>query len=137
MRLILWPGAIPITFKTVAGEREYKIKEDVYAYLIQSKNGNIFTLDHENNLRAVNSRNSYLDSLDDSELLKYLRNAFGISQREMAKMYGVRQCQVAHWENRLRRIPARTTSKNSGHTAESIHARHHGRRITGKKGKLK
>ena len=105
MRLILWPGAIPITFKTVAGEREYKIKEDVYAYLIQSKNGNIFTLDHENNLRAVTSRNSYLDSLDDSELLKYLRNAFGISQREMARMYGVRQCQVAHWENKFRRIP--------------------------------
>lgn len=105
MRLILWPEAMPITFKTVAGEREYRIKEDVYAYLIQSKNGNLFTLDHENNLRAVNSRNSYLDSLDDSELLKYLRNAFGISQRELAKMYGVRQCQVAHWENKFRRIP--------------------------------
>lgn len=85
MRLTLWPGAMPITFKTVAGERECRIKEDVYAYLIQSKNGNLFTLDHENNLRTVNSRNSYLDSLDDSELLKYLRNAFGISQREMAK----------------------------------------------------
>lgn len=69
------------------------------------KNGNLFTLDHENNLRTVNSRNSYLDSLDDSELLKYLRNAFGISQREMAKMYGVRQCQVAHWETKFRRIP--------------------------------
>lgn len=105
MRLTLWPGAMPITFKTVAGEREYRIKEDVYAYLIQSKNGNLFTLDHENNLRTVNSRNSYLDSLDDSELLKYLRNAFGISQRELAKMYGVRQCQVAHWENKFRRIP--------------------------------
>lgn len=104
MRLILWPGAMPITFKTVAGDREYRIKEDVYAYLIQSKTGNLFTLDHENNLRTVNS-NSYLDSLDDSELLKYLRNAFGISQREMAKMYGVRQCQVAHWENKFRRIP--------------------------------
>lgn len=104
MRLTLWPGAMPITFKTVAGEREYRIKEDVYAYLIQSKTGNLFTLDHENNLRTVNS-NSYLDSLDDSELLKYLRNAFGISQREMAKMYGVRQCQVAHWENKFRRIP--------------------------------
>lgn len=104
MRLTLWPGAMPITFKTVAGERLYRIKEDVYAYLIQSKTGNLFTLDHENNLRAVNS-NSYLDSLDDSELLKYLRNAFGISQREMAKMYGVRQCQVAHWENKFRRIP--------------------------------
>lgn len=104
MRLTLWPGAMPITFKTVAGEREYRIKEDVYAYLIQSKNGNLFTLDHENNLRTVNS-NSYLDSLEDSELLKYLRNAFGISQREMAKMYGVRQCQVAHWENKFRRIP--------------------------------
>lgn len=105
MRLTLWPGAMPITFKTVAGEREYRIKEDVYAYLIQSKNGNLFTLDQKNNLRAVNSWNSYLDSLDDSELLKYLRNAFGISQREMAKMYGVRQCQVAHWENKFRRIP--------------------------------
>lgn len=104
MRLTLWPGAMPITFKTVAGERTYRIKEDVYAYLIQSKNGNLFTLDQKNNLRAVNS-NSYLDSLDDSELLKYLRNAFGISQREMAKMYGVRQCQVAHWENKFRRIP--------------------------------
>lgn len=104
MRLTLWPGALPITFKTVAGEREYRIKEDVYAYLVQSKNGNLFTLDQKNNLRAVNS-NSYLDSLDDSELLKYLRNAFGISQREMAKMYGVRQCQVAHWENKFRRIP--------------------------------
>lgn len=104
MRLTLWPGAMPITFKTVAGERTYRIKEDVYAYLIQSKNGNLFTLDHENNLRTVNS-NSYLYSLDDSELLKYLRNAFGISQREMAKMYGVRQCQVAHWENKFRRIP--------------------------------
>ena len=104
MRLTLWPGAMPITFKTVAGDREYRIKEDVYAYLIQSKTGNLFTLDHENNLRTVNS-NSYLDSLDDSELLKYLRNAFGISQREMAKMYGVRQCQVAHWENKFRRIP--------------------------------
>lgn len=104
MRLTLWPGAMPITFKTVAGERTYRIKEDVYAYLIQSKTGNLFTLDHENNLRAVNS-NSYLDSLDDSELLKYLRNAFGISQREMAKMYGVRQCQIAHWENKFRRIP--------------------------------
>lgn len=104
MRLILWPGAMPITFKTVAGERTYRIKEDVYAYLIQSKNGNLFTLDQKNNLRAVNS-NSYLDSLDDSELLKYLRNAFGISQREMARMYGVRQCQVAHWENKFRRIP--------------------------------
>lgn len=104
MRLTLWPGALPITFKTVAGERTYRIKEDVYAYLVQSKNGNLFTLDQKNNLRAVNS-NSYLDSLDDSELLKYLRNAFGISQREMAKMYGVRQCQVAHWENKFRRIP--------------------------------
>lgn len=104
MRLTLWPGAMPITFKTVAGERTYRIKEDVYAYLIQSKNGNLFTLDNEDNLRTVNS-NSYLDSLDDSELLKYLRNAFGISQREMAKMYGVRQCQVAHWENKFRRIP--------------------------------
>lgn len=104
MRLTLWPGAMPITFKTVAGERTYRIKEDVYAYLIQSKNGNLFTLDQKNNLRTVNS-NSYLDSLDDSELLKYLRNAFGISQREMAKMYGVRQCQVAHWENKFRRIP--------------------------------
>lgn len=104
MRLILWPGAMPITFKTVAGDREYRIKEDVYAYLIQSKNGNLFTLDHEDNLRTVNS-NSYLDSLDDSELLKYLRNAFGISQREIARMYGVRQCQVAHWENKFRRIP--------------------------------
>ena len=105
MRLTLWPGAMPITFKTVAGDREYRIKEDVYAQLIQSKNGNLFTLDQKNNLRAVNSRNSYLDSLDDSELLKYLRNAFGISQREMARMYGVRQCQVAHWENKFRRIP--------------------------------
>lgn len=105
MRLTLWPGAMPITFKTVAGERKYRIKEDVYAYLIQSKNGNIFTLDNENNLRTVNSRNSYLDSLDESELLKYLRNAFGISQRELSKMYGVRQCQVAHWENKFRRIP--------------------------------
>lgn len=104
MRLTLWPGAMPITFKTVAGERTYRIKEDVYAYLIQSKNGNLFTLDQKNNLRAVNS-NSYLDSLDDSELLKYLRNAFGISQREMARMYGVRQCQVAHWENKFRHIP--------------------------------
>lgn len=104
MRLILWPGAMPITFKTVAGDREYRINEDVYAYLVQSKNGNLFTLDHENNLRTVNS-NSYLDSLDDSELLKYLRNAFGISQREMAKMCGVRQCQIAHWENKFRRIP--------------------------------
>lgn len=104
MRLTLWPGAMPITFKTVAGERTYRIKEDVYAYLIQSKTGNLFTLDHEDNLRTVNS-NSYLDSLDDSELLKYLRNAFGISQREIAKMYGVRQCQVAHWENNFRRIP--------------------------------
>lgn len=105
MRLTLWPGAMPITFKTVAGERTYRIKEDVYAYLIQSKNGNLFTLDHEDNLRTVNSRNSYLNSLDDSELLKYLRNAFGISQREIARMYGVRQCQVAHWENKFRRIP--------------------------------
>lgn len=105
MRLTLWPGAMPITFKTVAGERTYQIKEDVYAYLIQSKNGNLFTLDQKNNLRAINSRNSYLDSLDDSELLKYLRNTFGISQREMARMYGVRQCQVAHWENKFRRIP--------------------------------
>ena len=105
MRLTLWPGAMPITFKTVAGERTYRIKEDVYAYLVQSKNGNLCTLDQENNLRTVNSRNSYLDSLDDSELLKYLRNAFGISQREMARMYGVRQCQVAHWENKFRRIP--------------------------------
>lgn len=105
MRLTLWPGAMPITFKTVAGEREYRIKKDVYAYLIQSKNGNLFTLDHENNLRTVNSRNSYLEFLDDSELLKYLRNAFGISQRELARMYGVRQCQVAHWENKVRRIP--------------------------------
>lgn len=104
MRLTLWPGAMPITFKTVAGNRVYRIKEDVYAYLIQSKTGNLFTLDYEDNLRTVNS-NSYLDSLDDSELLKYLRNAFGISQREMAKMYGVRQCQVAHWENKFRRIP--------------------------------
>lgn len=104
MRLTLWPGAMPITFKTVAGERTYRIKEDVYAYLIQSKTGTLFTLDHENNLRTVNS-NSYLGSLDDSELLKYLRNAFGISQREIAKMYGVRQCQVAHWENKFRRIP--------------------------------
>lgn len=105
MRLTLWPGAMPITFKTVAGERQYKIMEDVYAQLVQSKNGNLFTLDHENNLRTVNSRNSYLDSLDDSELLKYLRNAFGISQREIARMYGVRQCQFAHWENKFRRIP--------------------------------
>lgn len=105
MRLTLWPGAMPITFKTVAGDREYRIKGDIYAQLIQSKNGNLFTLDQKNNLRTVNSRNSYLDSLDDSELLKYLRNAFGISQREMARMYGVRQCQVAHWENKFRRIP--------------------------------
>lgn len=114
MRLILWPGAMPITFKTVAGERTYRIKEDVYAYLIQSKTGSLFTLDHENNLRTVNSRNIYLDSLDDSELLKYLRNAFGISQREMAKMYGVRQCQVAHWENKFRRIPPARRQKIAG-----------------------
>lgn len=114
MRLILWPGAMPITFKTVAGERTYRIKEDVYAYLIQSKTGNLFTLDHENNLRTVNSRNIYLDSLDESELLKYLRNAFGISQREMAKMYGVRQCQVAHWENKFRRIPPARRQKIAG-----------------------
>lgn len=106
MRLTLWPGAMPITFKTVAGDREYRIKEDVYAQLIQSKNGNLFTLDHENNLRTVNNRNAYLDSLDDSERLKYLRNVFGISQREMAQMYGVRQCQVAHWETKFRRIPS-------------------------------
>lgn len=105
MRLTLWPGAMPITFKTVAGDREYRIKEDVYAQLIQSKNGNLFTIDHENNLRTVNNRNAYLDSLDDSERLKYLRNVFGISQREMAQMYGVRQCQVAHWETKFRRIP--------------------------------
>lgn len=111
MRLTLWPGAMPITFKTVAGEREYRIKENVYAYLVQSKNGNLFTLDHENNLRAVNSRNSYLDSLDESELLKYLRNAFGISQREIARMYGVRQCQVAHWETKFRRIPSARRQK--------------------------
>lgn len=104
MKLTLWPGAMPITFKTVAGDREYRIYEDVYAHLIQSKTGNLFTLDHEDNLRTVNS-NSYLHSLDDSELLKYLRNAFGISQREMARMYGVQQCQVAHWENKFRRIP--------------------------------
>lgn len=105
MRLTLWPGAMPITFKTVAGDREYRVKEDVYAQLIQSKNGNLFTIDHENNLRTVNNRNAYLDSLDDSERLKYLRNVFGISQREIAQMYGVRQCQVAHWENKFRRIP--------------------------------
>lgn len=105
MRLTLWPGAMPITFKTVAGDREYRIKEDVYAQLIQSKNGNLFTIDHENNLRTVNNRNAYLDSLDDSERLKYLRNVFGISQREMAQMYGVRQCQIAHWETKFRRIP--------------------------------
>lgn len=114
MRLTLWPGAMPITFKTVAGGRVYGIKEDVYAYLIQSKNGNLFTLDPEDNLRTVNSRNSYLDSLDDSELLKYLRNAFGISQRELAKMYGVRQCQVAHWENKFRRIPPARRQKIAG-----------------------
>lgn len=114
MRLTLWPGAMPITFKTVAGEREYRIMEGVYAQLVQSKNGNLFTLDHENNLRTVNSRNSYLDSLDDSELLKYLRNAFGISQREIARMYGVRQCQVAHWENKFRRIPPARRQKIAG-----------------------
>ena len=36
-------GAMPITFKTVAGEREYKVMKGVYGYLIQSKNGNLFT----------------------------------------------------------------------------------------------
>ena len=105
MRLTLWPGAMPITFKTVAGERWYQIKQDVYAQLIQSKSGNLFTLDDENNLRVVDTSNAqYLDSLADGERLKFLRNAFGISQRELARMYGVRQAMVAHWETDYRHI---------------------------------
>lgn len=105
MRLILWSGAMPITFKTVAGERWYQIKQDVYAQLIQSKSGNLFTLDDENNLRVVDTSNvQYLDSLADGERLKFLRNAFGISQRELAKMYGVRQAMIAHWEGDYRHI---------------------------------
>ena len=105
MRLTLWPGAMPITFKTVAGERWYQIKQDVYAQLIQSKSGNLFTLDDENNLRVVDTSNAqYLDSLAEGERLKFLRNAFGISQRELARMYGVRQAMVAHWETDYRHI---------------------------------
>ena len=105
MKLTLWPGAMPITFKTVAGERWYQIKQDVYAQLIQSKSGNLFTLDDENNLRVVDTSNAqYLDSLAEGERLKFLRNAFGISQRELARMYGVRQAMVAHWETDYRRI---------------------------------
>lgn len=105
MRLTLWPGAMPITFKTVAGEREYRIMKGVYGQLIQSKNGNLFTLDNENNLRVVDNNNvQYLDSLTDWERLKFLRNAFGISQRELAKMYGIRQAMVAHWEVDYRHI---------------------------------
>lgn len=105
MRLTLWPGAMPITFKTVAGEREYKVMKGVYGHLIQSKNGNLFTLDNENNLRVVDNNNvQYLDSLTDGERLKFLRNAFGISQRELARMYGVRQAMIAHWEGDYRHI---------------------------------
>lgn len=105
MRLTLWPGAMPITFKTVAGDREYRIMKGVYGHLIQSKNGNLFTLDNENNLRVVDNNNvQYLDSLTDGERLKFLRNAFGISQRELATMYGVRQAMIAHWEGDYRHI---------------------------------
>lgn len=105
MILTLWPGAMPITFKTVAGEREYKVMKGVYGHLIQSKNGNLFTLDNENNLRVVDNNNvQYLDSLTDGERLKFLRNAFGISQRELARMYGVRQAMIAHWEGDYRHI---------------------------------
>ena len=105
MRLTLWPGAMPITFKTVAGDREYRIMKGVYGQLIQSKNGNLFTLDNENNLRVVDNNNvQYLDSLTDGERLKFLRNAFGISQRELARMYGVRQAMIAHWEGDYRHI---------------------------------
>lgn len=105
MRLTLWPGAMPITFKTVAGEREYKVMKGVYGYLIQSKNGNLFTLDNANNLRVVDPSNvQYLNSLTEGERLKFLRNTFGISQRELARMYGVRQAMVAHWETDYRHI---------------------------------
>lgn len=105
MRLTLWPSAMPTTFKTVAGEREYKIMKGVYGQLIQSKNGNLFTLDNENNLRVVDTSNAqYLDSLADGERLKFLRNAFGISQRELARMYGVQQAMIAHWEGDYRHI---------------------------------
>lgn len=105
MRLTLWPGAMPITFKTVAGEREYKVMKGVYGHLIQSKNGNLFTLDNENNLRVVDTGNvQYLQSLTDGERLKFLRNTFGISQRELARMYDVRQAMVAHWEADYRHI---------------------------------
>lgn len=105
MRLTLWPGAMPITFKTVAGEREYKVMKGVYGHLIQSKNGNLFTLDNANNLRVVDPSNvQYLNSLTDGERLKFLRNAFGISQRELARMHDVRQAMVAHWETDYRHI---------------------------------
>lgn len=112
MRLILWPGAMPITFKTVAGEREYKVMKGVYGHLIQSKNGNLFTLDNEDNLRVVDTGNvQYLQSLTDGERLKFLRNTFGISQRELARMYGVRQAMVAHWEAGYRPITTKRVEK--------------------------
>jgi DNA-binding transcriptional regulator YiaG len=96
---------MPITFKTVAGDREYRIMKGVYGHLIQSKNGNLFTLDNGNNLRVVDTCNvQYLQSLTDGERLKFLRNTFGISQRELARMYGVRQAMVAHWEADYRHI---------------------------------
>ena len=105
MKLTLWPDAMPITFKPVAGERQYRIMKGVYGYLIQSKNGNLFTLDDENNLRVTDTANvRYLDSLTDGERLKFLRNTFGITQRELAKMYGVRQAMVTHWEVDYRHI---------------------------------
>ena len=105
MRLTLWPGAMPITFKTVAGDREYRIMKGVYGQLIQSKNGNLFTLDNANNLRVVDPSNvQYLNSLTEGERLKFLRNTFGISQRELARMYCVRQAMVAHWEADYRHI---------------------------------
>lgn len=109
-------GSYAHHIQTVAGERWYQIKQDVYAQLIQSKSGNLFTLDDENNLRVVDTSNAqYLDSLADGERLKFLRNAFGISQRELARMYGVRQAMIAHWEGDYRHISPKRVEQIKTH----------------------
>lgn len=108
MKLTLWPEAHPIRFHLVAGGKEYACHKVKYTYvhLLQSQNGILFTLDGLDRLRIVAGTSlDWLDSLEDGERLRFLRNQFGISQKELADMYHVHQTAVANWENGYKHIP--------------------------------
>lgn len=110
MKLILWPDAKPINFHLVAYGREFISSDvkDTTVRLIQSQNGNLFTLDRFHKLRIVAGTTlSWLDALENGERLRFLRNTFGISQKELADMYHVHQTAIANWENGYKELPVK------------------------------